>query len=270
MSDRLTAARGFLAGNARLLDRRRSELFFEGGDAAPVLAALGAHRNADGGFGHGLDPDLRSPASQPAAAWHASRSSPTSHPPSRQRRRSSATGSRPSRHRTAGFRSPSRSPTPVGARPSGPRPIRRRFRCRSRTSSPPTTIASAGTTLPSPAIRGSSGRRRAAWRGSPGSRLLPRRTCSASASGCAGPRSRARATSPGPSSTSPSSQPTSSGSRTSRGTTAAGRSTSGATRRPRRSSGAATRPCGRSPSCAATGGSSAQRTATGVPMSTKR
>jgi hypothetical protein len=71
MSDQLTAARGFMAGHARLLDRRRFELLFEGGDAEPVLAALRAYRNADGGFGHGLEPDLRARESQPAAAWHA-------------------------------------------------------------------------------------------------------------------------------------------------------------------------------------------------------
>lgn len=71
MSDQLDAARGFLAGHARLLDRRRFELFFAGGDADPVLAALRAYRNADGGFGHGLEPDLRAAESQPAAAWHA-------------------------------------------------------------------------------------------------------------------------------------------------------------------------------------------------------
>jgi hypothetical protein len=71
MADHLTAARGFMAGHGRLLDRRRFDLFFEGGDAEPVLAALRAYRNADGGYGHGLEPDLRAPESQPAAAWHA-------------------------------------------------------------------------------------------------------------------------------------------------------------------------------------------------------
>ncbi|MGH3035782.1 MAG: hypothetical protein ACRDMU_01245 [Gaiellaceae bacterium] len=71
MSDQLNAARGFVAGHARLLDRRRFELFFEGGDAEPVLAASRAYRNADGGYGHGLEPDLRASESQPAAAWHA-------------------------------------------------------------------------------------------------------------------------------------------------------------------------------------------------------
>jgi hypothetical protein len=36
-----------------------------------VLDALRAYRNSDGGFGHGLEPDLRAPESQPAAAFHA-------------------------------------------------------------------------------------------------------------------------------------------------------------------------------------------------------
>jgi hypothetical protein len=71
MSHHLIAARGFMASHARLLDRRRFELLFEGADAEPVLAALRGYRNADGGYGHGLEPDLRAPESQPAAAWHA-------------------------------------------------------------------------------------------------------------------------------------------------------------------------------------------------------
>jgi hypothetical protein len=71
VSDRLIAARSFMASHARLLDRRRFELMFGGADAQPVLAALRAYRNADGGYGHGLEPDLRATESQPAAAWHA-------------------------------------------------------------------------------------------------------------------------------------------------------------------------------------------------------
>jgi hypothetical protein len=71
MSNQLFAARSFMAGHARALDRRRFELLFDGGDAEPVLAALSAYRNPDGGYGHGLEPDLRSPESQPAAALHA-------------------------------------------------------------------------------------------------------------------------------------------------------------------------------------------------------
>jgi hypothetical protein len=71
VSHHLIAARGFMASHARLLDRRRFELLFEGADAEPVLAALRAYRSPDGGYGHGLEPDLRAPESQPAAAWHA-------------------------------------------------------------------------------------------------------------------------------------------------------------------------------------------------------
>jgi hypothetical protein len=71
MSNDLIAARSFMASHARVLDRRRFELLFDGGDAEPVLAALRAYRNPDGGYGHGLEPDLRAPESQPAAALHA-------------------------------------------------------------------------------------------------------------------------------------------------------------------------------------------------------
>lgn len=71
MSPHLVAARSFMAGHARVLDRRRFELLFDGADAEPVLAALNAYRNPDGGYGHGLEPDLRAPESQPGAAWHA-------------------------------------------------------------------------------------------------------------------------------------------------------------------------------------------------------
>jgi len=62
------AAQAFLAAHARVLDRRRFERLFEGGSAAAVRDAVAAYRNADGGFGHGLEPDGRSPGSQPAAA----------------------------------------------------------------------------------------------------------------------------------------------------------------------------------------------------------
>jgi hypothetical protein len=61
------AAAQFLAGNARILDRRRFERLFAGGDARPVRDAVAAYRNEDGGFGHALEPDGRTPGSQPAA-----------------------------------------------------------------------------------------------------------------------------------------------------------------------------------------------------------
>src|SRR5919106_1315309 len=70
-SERIAAARSFMAAHGRVLDRRRFELLFDGADAEPVLAALRAYRNRDGGYGHGLEPDLRAPESQPAAALHA-------------------------------------------------------------------------------------------------------------------------------------------------------------------------------------------------------
>ena len=67
----VAAAAEFLAASARLLDRRRFELLSGRGDAGPVLAALDAYRNPDGGYGWGLEPDLRSATSQPAGALHA-------------------------------------------------------------------------------------------------------------------------------------------------------------------------------------------------------
>jgi hypothetical protein len=66
----LDGARAFLAAHGRLLDRRRFDTLF-GADPSGVLAALDAYRNPDGGFGWGLEPDLRSPESQPTAAMHA-------------------------------------------------------------------------------------------------------------------------------------------------------------------------------------------------------
>jgi hypothetical protein len=67
----LAAAAAFLAGSARVLDRRRFALLFDGGDPAAVLAAVDGYRNPDGGYGWGLEPDLRSGTSQPGGALHA-------------------------------------------------------------------------------------------------------------------------------------------------------------------------------------------------------
>ena len=60
-----------MATQSRLLDRRRFEVLFAGGTAKDALAALAAYRNADGGYGSGLEPDLRSTSSQPVSALHA-------------------------------------------------------------------------------------------------------------------------------------------------------------------------------------------------------
>ncbi len=61
------AAAQFLAASGRVLDRRRYERLFAGGDTTPVRDAVAAYRNPDGGFGHALEPDGRCPGSQPLA-----------------------------------------------------------------------------------------------------------------------------------------------------------------------------------------------------------
>src|SRR3712207_624019 len=66
----LHAAAQFVAAHARLVDRRRFAVLQ--GDGAPedAVRALAAHRNPDGGIGM-LEPDLRTPASQPACVPYA-------------------------------------------------------------------------------------------------------------------------------------------------------------------------------------------------------
>lgn len=67
-------AREFVWCNARLLDRRRMEwLLGDTVDSAGVVAALRAYQNPDGGFGQALEPDLRTPTSQPQPAEFALR-----------------------------------------------------------------------------------------------------------------------------------------------------------------------------------------------------
>lgn len=65
------AAKAFLATHGRLVDRARLDLVLGDGDGDTVLRALDGYRNADGGYGRGLEPDLRARESQPAAAMHA-------------------------------------------------------------------------------------------------------------------------------------------------------------------------------------------------------
>ena len=61
----------FVATHARLLDRLRFEVRFRGAPPDALLAAVEAYRNPDGGYGRGLEPDLRSVTSQPGGALHA-------------------------------------------------------------------------------------------------------------------------------------------------------------------------------------------------------
>lgn len=67
----IAGAEAFVAMHARNLDRRRMELLLGRGTPDGVLAALGGYRNPDGGYGWGLEPDLRSRTSQPTAGMHA-------------------------------------------------------------------------------------------------------------------------------------------------------------------------------------------------------
>jgi hypothetical protein len=63
--DRIRSAEQFIWYNGRLLDRHRFAYHFTGGPAEHLLAALRPYQNPDGGFGHGLEPDIRAPISQP-------------------------------------------------------------------------------------------------------------------------------------------------------------------------------------------------------------
>ncbi len=57
----------FLKTQARPLDRALFEFEFEGVARGGVLSELSKFQNPDGGFGHGLEPDYRLPASTPLA-----------------------------------------------------------------------------------------------------------------------------------------------------------------------------------------------------------
>jgi len=61
----LAKARHFIHAYGRLLERRQFEVRFEGGSPEAVGRAVKAYQNADGGLGHALEPDIRSPYSQP-------------------------------------------------------------------------------------------------------------------------------------------------------------------------------------------------------------
>ncbi|HEY5360389.1 MAG TPA: hypothetical protein VIJ82_22330 [Streptosporangiaceae bacterium] len=65
MDDTFLAGDRFLLSQARLLERRLFATCFLGSPAARVVDALRGYQNDDGGFGHGLEPDKRCPASLP-------------------------------------------------------------------------------------------------------------------------------------------------------------------------------------------------------------
>lgn len=68
---KLRSIRTWLIRNARPLDVARWYFHFEDGKAQNVLKSLAAYQNFDGGFGHGLEPDIRTPYSSPIATWSA-------------------------------------------------------------------------------------------------------------------------------------------------------------------------------------------------------
>ncbi|MGH7643469.1 MAG: hypothetical protein ACRENX_10775 [Candidatus Dormibacteria bacterium] len=65
MPESFRAGRDFIYRQGRVLERRLFAARYQGAPAPGVFDALRAYRNPDGGFGHGLEPDKRCPASLP-------------------------------------------------------------------------------------------------------------------------------------------------------------------------------------------------------------
>ena len=63
--DLFVRGRDFVYREGRLLERRLFAALFEDGPASAVVDCLRGYQNADGGFGHALEPDKRAPSSQP-------------------------------------------------------------------------------------------------------------------------------------------------------------------------------------------------------------
>jgi len=61
--DAFDRGRIFIEHRAREIDRARLAFVTGASDAKPVLEALGAFQNTDGGFGHAIEPDLRASTS---------------------------------------------------------------------------------------------------------------------------------------------------------------------------------------------------------------
>ncbi len=63
----LQRAKLYIETHGRTVDQARLAFSFEEGSANALLGALAAYQNDDGGFGHGLEPDLRTAASSAVA-----------------------------------------------------------------------------------------------------------------------------------------------------------------------------------------------------------
>src|SRR5580693_4157820 len=61
------AAAAFMAGHARVLDRRMFQRLVSDGAAGAVRDAVAAYGNSDGGLGYALEPDCRAAPRHPAA-----------------------------------------------------------------------------------------------------------------------------------------------------------------------------------------------------------
>jgi hypothetical protein len=66
----IAKARRFIEEQARPLERELFRFHFAGGPREEVLRELAAFQNPDGGFGHGSEPDLRTPDSSAIATSH--------------------------------------------------------------------------------------------------------------------------------------------------------------------------------------------------------
>lgn len=64
----LISVQQHLYKEARLLERRLYELIFGNGTTEDFISALSAYMNMDGGFGNGIEPDLRTPVSNAISA----------------------------------------------------------------------------------------------------------------------------------------------------------------------------------------------------------
>lgn len=64
-------ARKFIYRNARPIELARWQYHFESATKETVLNILETYQNADGGFGHGLEPDYFNPNSSPIQTWAA-------------------------------------------------------------------------------------------------------------------------------------------------------------------------------------------------------
>jgi hypothetical protein len=65
--NRITRARAFFQHNGRDIDRARFGYHFDTLPLDDMLTTLGRYQNEDGGFGHGLEPDIAAPDSNPFA-----------------------------------------------------------------------------------------------------------------------------------------------------------------------------------------------------------